>query len=76
MYVKHKVIENSMISDTLVVRGADNAKAGGAAYVDLDNDYMSDFVEGYEDSMRKKKEKAAEASRIQEPPDNSEGEPI
>ena len=58
LYVKHKVIENSMINDTLVERGADGGKTGGAAYVDLDNDYMSDFVESYEESMRKKKEKA------------------
>jgi DNA-directed RNA polymerase specialized sigma24 family protein len=58
LYVKHKVIENSMINDTLVERGADGGTAGGAAYVDLDNEYMADFVESYEESMRKKKEKA------------------
>ncbi len=58
LYVKHKVIENSMINDTLVERGSDNKTKGSAAYVDLDNDYMSDFVENYEESMRKKKEKS------------------
>lgn len=57
LYVKHKVIENSMINDTLVERGADGGTTGGAAYVDLDNEYMADFVESYEESMRKKKEK-------------------
>jgi len=59
LYVKHKVIENSMINDTLVERGPSGDTVGGAAYVDLDNDYMSDFVESYEESMRKKKEKSS-----------------
>ena len=58
LYVKHKVIENSLIHDTLVERGTGDDGHGGAAYVDLDNDYMSDFVENYEESMRRKKEKA------------------
>ena len=60
MYVKHKVIENSVLTDTIVERG-ENDKAGGAAFIDLDNEYMSDFVGNYEESMRKKKEKAKAA---------------
>lgn len=59
LYVKHKVIENSVINDTMVERGA-NSTAGDAAYVDLNNDYMSDFVENFEASLQKKKDKEKE----------------
>lgn len=58
LYVKHKVIENSVINDTLVERGQDSSSNhGNASYVDLDNDYMKDFVENFEASLKKKKEK-------------------
>lgn len=60
MYVKHKVIEHSVLTDTIVERG-ENDKSGSAAFVDLDNEYMSDFVENYEESMRKKKERSKQA---------------
>lgn len=56
LYVKHKVIENSVLTDTAVERnGVDNV--GDAAFIDLDNEYMSDFVENYEKSMKKKRDK-------------------
>jgi len=56
LYVKHKVIENSVINDDAVVR-TNGDKVGDASYIDLNNEYMSDFVENYEESMRKKKMK-------------------
>lgn len=55
LYVKHKVIENSVIMDTMVERG--ESTEGGAAYVDLNNDYMNDFVTNFENSLEKKKKK-------------------
>lgn len=57
LYVKHKVIENTVIHDGAVER-ANGDTVGDAAYIDLNNDYMSDFVEAFEENMRKKKEKA------------------
>jgi DNA-directed RNA polymerase specialized sigma subunit len=57
LYVKHKVIENTVINDAAVER-TNGDKVGDAAYIDLNNDYMSDFVEAFEENMRKKKEKA------------------
>jgi len=57
LYVKHKVIENTVIHDGAVER-TNGDKVGDAAYIDLNNDYMSDFVENFEEAMRKKKEKA------------------
>lgn len=57
LYVKHKVIENSVLTDTAVERnGVDNV--GDAAFIDLDNEYMADFVESYEQSMKKKRDKS------------------
>lgn len=56
LYVKHKVMGNSVIYDNMVERG-DNSSEGNAMYVDLDNDYMKDFVENFENSLKKKKEK-------------------
>lgn len=56
LYVKHKVIENTVIQDGAVER-ANGDTVGNAAYIDLNNDYMSNFVEAFEDNMRKKREK-------------------
>ena len=56
LYVKHKVMENAVIHDTMVERDG-NSSDGNATYADLNNDYMSDFVENFEAAMQKKKEK-------------------
>ena len=56
LYVKHKVMENAVINDTMVERGS-NSTDGNATYADLNNEYMSDFVENFEASLQKKKEK-------------------
>lgn len=56
-YIRHKVLENSILTDTIVDR-SDHSDAGGASYVDLNNDYMNDFVEKYEASMENKKKPA------------------
>lgn len=55
MYIKHKVLENSFITDTIMVR-KEGDTAGSADYVDLNNEYMSHFVDDYEERMRKKRE--------------------
>lgn len=53
LYIKHKVIENSMLSGTIMDKNdGDN---GEASYIDLDSDYMSNFVRNYETSLEKKK---------------------
>lgn len=55
MYVKHKVIENSVIQGTAVTSSESASDAGGPAYIDLNNDYMNDFVSNYEKSMEEKR---------------------
>lgn len=56
LYIRHKVTENSVISGSAVERddtGADSP--GEASYIDLNNDYMNDFVSTYEKRMESKK---------------------
>lgn len=53
LYVKHKVMERSMIYDDIVVKK--EGDSGGAAYINLDTEYMKDFVETYEEKMESKK---------------------
>lgn len=55
VYIKHKVTENAVISDTIIENGS--GSSGEASYVDLDNDYMSDFVTTYERKMENKRQK-------------------
>lgn len=54
LYVKHKVVENSVMTGT-AFNSSDHSDVGGANYIDLNNDYMNNFVENYEASMEKKK---------------------
>lgn len=53
-YVRHKVMENSILSDTLFERGADS-DFSSSSIRELSNDYMNDFVEKYEATMESKK---------------------
>jgi DNA-directed RNA polymerase specialized sigma subunit len=61
MYIKHKVTELSMIHGTAVDKNQEDS--GDAAYIDLDNDYMSNFVENYEAKLIKKK-KVKESKKV------------
>lgn len=54
LYVKHKVIEHSVLTGT-ASGSSENSDNGDAAFIDLNNDYMNSFVENYEASMEKKK---------------------
>jgi len=60
VYIRHKVTEYSALSGTLVEGDSDG---GEVSYVDLDNDYISDFVETYEKRMESKKKPAAKAKK-------------
>ena len=57
MYVRHKVMENSVLSGTSAVNTSGNDDTG---YIDLDNEYMSNFVKDYEDKLEEKKRKKVE----------------
>jgi DNA-directed RNA polymerase specialized sigma24 family protein len=61
VYIRHKVTENSMVHGTMVEHG-EGGEQGEVSYVDLQNDYITDFVETYEKRMETKK-KATTKSR-------------
>ena len=53
LYIKHKVIENSVIHGTAVEKN--DGDSGDAAFIDINNDYMNNFVQNFEDTMERKK---------------------
>ena len=57
LYIKHKSLENSVLFDTLVDHG-DSDAPWEAAYVNLNNEHMADFVETFEGNLEKKRAKA------------------
>jgi len=61
LYIKHKVTVNSVMNGTAVDGGEDTD--GAPAYIDLNNDYMSDFVKGYEKKMDDKKKQQVKAKK-------------
>ena len=62
MYIRHKVVENSMLTGTIFDKS--DSDAGEAGYVDLKNEYMNDFVETYERKMKEKRDKAREQQTL------------
>ena len=56
LYIRHKVTESSVIHGTAVEHDEINTDGPGeAAYIDLNNDYMNDFVTSFEKRMETKK---------------------
>jgi DNA-directed RNA polymerase specialized sigma24 family protein len=56
MYVRHKFVENSMLLNTIVSQSLHTDEAITPAYVDLTNEYMTDFVKNFEEKEAEKKE--------------------
>jgi len=64
LYIKHKVTENSVMTGTAVDHAEGTPDTNGEpAYIDLNNDYMSDFVRGYEKKMEDKKKAQTKAKK-------------
>jgi hypothetical protein len=63
LYIRHKVTESSVIHGTAVDKedGAD----GEPLYIDLNNDYMNDFVSNYEKKMETKKKRVAKKKGLE-----------
>jgi len=60
-YIRHKVVENSMIHGTIIDKK--QGEAGEAGFVDLNNEYMNDFVSNYERKLAEKRVKSAQAKK-------------
>jgi DNA-directed RNA polymerase specialized sigma24 family protein len=54
LYVKHKVVENSVVMG-VANEASSTGEKGSTDYIDLNNDYMNDFVTNFEESLEKKK---------------------
>jgi DNA-directed RNA polymerase specialized sigma24 family protein len=61
LYIKHKVTESSVIHGTAVDK--EDGAAGDAQYIDLNNDYMNDFVSNYEQRIETKRKQAVKRSK-------------
>lgn len=61
MYKRHKITERSVLIGTDTTRDMDTD--GHASYIDLDNEYMSDFVMDYERKLEVKKQKKIDSER-------------
>lgn len=63
-YIRHKVLENSIISDTVFEHG-ENSDFGASSLKELSNDYMNDFVEKYEASIDSKKKTSSKKKGLE-----------
>lgn len=77
LYAKHKVIEHTVLTGEAYTQGAHGSE-GSTDYIDLDNEYMSDFVEKYEETLAKKKAQNAARRGLEklvpeETPEENEG---
>lgn len=53
LYIKHKSLENAVLTDTLVVD--ETGQGGYIAYANTSSDYMKDFVTNFEEKELQKK---------------------
>ncbi len=63
-YIRHKVMENSLISDTAFERGVDS-DFNAASMREMTNDRMNDFVEKYEANIQSKKKPTAKKKGLE-----------
>jgi len=56
MYIRHKSIENSMILDDIVTQSEHMDENIKPAYIDLKNEYMTDFIKNFEEKEEEKKQ--------------------
>ena len=63
-YIRHKVMENSLLTDTVFEHGVDS-DFNSSSIRELSNDRMNDFVEKYEANMESKKKPAAKKKGLE-----------
>jgi hypothetical protein len=57
LYVKHKALENSMVMHELADQGYAESGDGTPITINIDTDYMKDFVTNFEDKVEARKQK-------------------
>lgn len=71
LYVKHKILENSLLMNTLIEQGEDGVDVV-PTYVDMENENMNDFIEAFEENLDKKRKKRKQQG-IEKFMENDEG---
>lgn len=57
LYVKHKILENSLLMNTLIEQGEHDEAEIVPTYVDMENENMNDFIVTFEENLDKKRKK-------------------
>lgn len=70
-YIKHKVTQNAVITG-MAVQQSEFSNHGGADYIEMDNDYINDFVEKYEKNLESKRAKATPKGGLEKFLDNEQ----
>jgi hypothetical protein len=55
LYIKHKVLGNSLLMNTLIEQGEHDDGEFTPAYIDMENENMNDFILNFEENLDKKK---------------------
>ena len=55
LYIKHKALESAVVHDEMVTQGSEADGGDHSAYVNLNTDYMNDFVASFEAKEAEKK---------------------
>jgi hypothetical protein len=55
LYIKHKALETAVVHDEMVTHGNEGDSGDHSAYVNLNTDYMNDFVKTFEAKEAEKK---------------------
>lgn len=57
LYVKHKLLENSLITNTLMEQGEFDELEVIPSYINMENENTSEFITNFEDNLEKKRKK-------------------
>jgi hypothetical protein len=57
LYIKHKVLGNSLLMNTLIEQGESDDGEFTPSYIDMENENMNDFIINFEEGLDKKKKK-------------------
>jgi hypothetical protein len=55
LYIKHKVLGNSLLMNTLIEQGEGDDGEFTPSYIDMENENMNDFILSFEEGLDKKK---------------------
>ena len=58
LYIKHKTMENSLLSNTLIEQGEYDDNDQYTSSIELDNETRNEFVKNFESNLLKKRKKA------------------